>query len=259
MYLLTYLKPKALIALLILACHLPTQAQDCRLSMGWEHWQPYAYKNERDEISGLDIELVTAILDNMNCQLSLKSMPWKRLLSDTEAGKVDLVSGASYTKEREQWAYFTQPYRQETRALFVRKGSSESYAINDLNDLIKTKFKLGLTRGVYNGEAFEKMMAKPEFKKLTQVVSKESINPKKLLKGRIDGYIADAMSGSHTLRELGILDQIEIHPYTIYATDVHVLISKKSNKAERVQQFNNSLIQLQKAGTLQAIIDKYLQ
>ncbi|WP_339668412.1 transporter substrate-binding domain-containing protein [Dasania marina] len=249
----------SLTTLFILCCYLPLQAHSCSLSMGWEEWQPYAYKNASGELTGLDIELVTSILENMNCQLQLKNMPWKRLLNDTKEGNNDLVSGASITEERKQWGQFTLPYRQETRALFVRKGTSEKFAIHQLQDMVSAKFKLGLTRGVYNGDAFAKMMENPEFKKLTQVVSKESINPKKLVKNRIDGYVADAISGSQILRDMGLSDKIEIHPYTIYAADVHVLMSKKSTNPELLEKFNNSLAQLQSEGKLQAIINRYLQ
>ena len=170
----------------------------CSFNMGWEPWKPYQYKNDKGQLTGLDIELVKLIVDNMGCQLHSKQAPWKRQLNETKEGKIDLLAGASMTDERKQWAYFTAPYRQETRALFVRKGESTQYSIHSLQDLVSKQFKLGITHGVYNGEAFKKMMQNPAFKKLTQEVSSENINPKKLIKGRIHGYIADAISGTQT-------------------------------------------------------------
>jgi polar amino acid transport system substrate-binding protein len=41
----------------------PAAAQE--VSMGWEDWQPYQYRNDRQEVTGLDVELMQAIFENM--------------------------------------------------------------------------------------------------------------------------------------------------------------------------------------------------
>ena len=234
-------------------------AKSCSLSMGWESWIPYQFQNKDGVITGLDIDLIRSILNNMECTLDLKNTSWKRLLTQTQKGEIDLVSGASLTEEREKWAYFTAPYRQERRVLFILKGEKHKYPLSNLNDIITSKFKLGVTRGVYNGDEFTKLMQNPSFTKQLQTVSKESINPKKLMKGRINGYIADAISGSQLLREMGLLEKVEIHPLTIHSSDVYVMFSKKSTSEELVKQFNSSLEKLRKTGKHTQIINQYLQ
>ena len=124
--------------------------------------------------------------------------------------------------------------------------------------MINIDFKLGVSRGVYNGETFKNMMSNPAFAKLTQIVSKESINPKKLVKGRINGYVADAISGIQDLKDMGLQDQVEIHPFTIHSSNVYVMLSKKSTSQETVDKFNQSLETLKTNGKQQAVISKYL-
>ena len=45
------------------------------LSMGWEDWQPYQYKDSDGQVTGLDIELSQAIFDNIDYQLTLEETP----------------------------------------------------------------------------------------------------------------------------------------------------------------------------------------
>jgi len=236
-----------------------TAAPSCAYTMGWEQWKPYQYLDESNNLTGLDIELVESILSNMQCELSLKNKPWKRLLVEAEQGSMDIVASASITAERQKWGYFTEAYRYESRVLFVLKGDAERQPLNNLNDVVSTNFRVGIERGAYNGPEFEKLMNNESFSEQIKVVRDESINVKKLLSKRIDGYIGDAISGSQLLRDMKQLDKIEIHPLKIYSSGVYVIFSKLSSSEESIKAFNLSLANLKKNGKHQSIIDKYLE
>jgi len=55
---------------------------DCSFSLGWEDWEPYQYQKSDKKPGGLDIELITAVMENANCRLSYIKLPWKRHLID---------------------------------------------------------------------------------------------------------------------------------------------------------------------------------
>ncbi len=61
--------------------------------MGWESWEPFQYKNDQGEVTGLDIELISAIMGNIDRKISFKEMPWKRHLTLLEGGRVHIAAG----------------------------------------------------------------------------------------------------------------------------------------------------------------------
>ncbi len=231
----------------------------CILTMGWEPWRPYQYLNKKNQLTGLDIELIQAVVINMGCKLKFEKMPWKRLLKQAKDGKVDLVSGATITEERKKWAYFSNPYRTETMGVFVRKNNSSKYPFKSIADITQSKFNLGINSGVYYGSLFKKLMKDPKFKKRIQVVTNYKQNVPKLLLGRIDGFIANVISGVDELRVKNVLDKVELHPMIVSSTTNSVILSKKSVKFEMVDKFNKSLSELKQSGKYEKILNKYLK
>jgi len=233
---------------------------DCEnrtLTLGWEPWRPYQYM-DNDKLTGLDVDLVRAIVEQAGCQIDFKKMPWKRHLVQVEKGKVDLAAGASKTPEREAYAYFTDPYRTESAVMYVRKGEAEKYQLDSLEDLVGSDFKLGVTRGYYYGEAYAEWIKKPEFKQQIDEVSKDSTNYKKLFKERIDGFLADPVSATASLRKEGLLDQVEML-FTVYSDDIFIMVSQASASNDDVTMLNESLATLKQNGTYQKILDNYLK
>ncbi len=137
----------------------------CVLKMGWEPWKPYQYIDENKQLTGLDIDLIRAIVKNMGCEVQLEKTPWRRQLFEAEYGRMHLVASASMTEERKKWAYFSESYREHKRVLFVLKGTVNRYQFESLKDIIGTDFNLGVVRGVYQGEEFARLINSPQFKK----------------------------------------------------------------------------------------------
>jgi len=80
--------------------------------------------------------------------------------------------GASWSKDREEYAYFTLPYRHETVKLFVKKGWSASIKLNTLSDLIGSKYILGvekrlLLRRHLSGASLKIRVSEPTLVKLS--------------------------------------------------------------------------------------------
>ncbi|MBF0118200.1 MAG: amino acid ABC transporter substrate-binding protein [Desulfobacterales bacterium] len=230
-----------------------------KLTMGWEPWDPYQYEDEKKEVKGLDIELIDAIVKNMHCELVLKQMPWKRELNEVKDGNIDLAAGASKTPEREEFAYFSAPYRTESAVMFVRKGEANKYNFLKLEDIMESSFSLGVVNGYYYGEKYTELIKNSNFNKKLDIVANDSFNFKKLMVNRIDGFLVDKISGIARLRKEGILDKVEMHSLPIYSSEICVMFSKKSTKPEEVTAFNKSLDELKANGTYDKILNKYLR
>jgi len=227
------------------------------LSLGWEEWQPYQYKDSNETVTGLDIELVQAIAYNIDHELTLVELPWKRHLKNVEHGRTDLAASASKTPEREAFAFFSEPYRSESVVMYVRKADTEKYQFNSLREIIGTDFILAVTRGYYYGEEYEALKDDPEFTKHIREVNDNQFAQRLLLKNRVDGFLEDPVAATVELREEGLLNKVSVH-MPIYSDDIYVMFSKKSTNPDLVTEFNRSLAELKANGVIDRIMDKYL-
>ena len=159
----------------------------CQLSVGWDPWPPYLFVDDKGQLTGLDKEIATAIAKEAKCTLVFKKRPWKRQLRDVQNGEIDCVTGASKNPKREKYAYFSNAYRSEFVALFVRKGESGKYQIQSLADIPGKSFRLGLSRGYFYGEQYERLSKNQQFNEWIQLTKGDEQNYKKLIKNRIEG------------------------------------------------------------------------
>ena len=99
-------------------------AEPCTLRVGWEPYAPFTFADENGEVTGADIDLITAIADAIGCAIVPVELPWARILKEVEQGTLDLSTSTSRTPERDQWALFSRPYRETEIAIYVRRGET---------------------------------------------------------------------------------------------------------------------------------------
>jgi polar amino acid transport system substrate-binding protein len=218
---------------------------------------PYQHIDQNGRLTGLDVELIQAIFNKMGCQLEYREVPWKQLLPAIKRGQISLAAGASKSKQRMTYAYFSNAYRTESVVLFFRKG--EKYPIKKISDIIKTDLTIGIIKGNYYGKTFEKLMKNKDFNRHVQFVNNDTINIKKTLNSRIDGFLIDKFAGISAINKYGAYNLFQIHPIPISSEDIHVMFSKKACQPIDVKRFNEALDILKKNGVLNSIIHKYFQ
>ena len=228
-----------------------------KLISSWEPWEPYQYM-QLDKVTGLDIQLLTAILNNMDYEVEFLERPWARQLVEIKMGKIDLTGGASKTPEREQYAYFSEPYRTESVVLYILKEKAGKIKISSLDQIAGSSFKLGVTRDYYYGEEYEKLLENPAFRRNLQEVTDEEINYKKLIGGRIDGFLGDPIVSTRGLKKNRLFSKVHVQ-FEVYSDDIYVMFSKKSTSPALVAKFNKSLSELKANGIHKGILNKYLR
>ncbi len=244
---------KALLAFIASLLSLPTYSQ--HLQVGWELWFPYQYRNKAQQLVGLDIDVFKAIIKQANYQASYVELPWQRHLRYIKSGKIDIAFGASYTKERESYAYFTQAYRKEIVKLFIRKNNH--ITLQKLSNLIDSPYIIGIEKGYYYGEEFAQLMLDPSFKKHIKIVLNIEENIDLLLKNKIDGLLADPNTIKAFVKKYRIDNELTEHSLPIYQTDIHIMLSKKTLDTKTLQQFDQAITTLKLNGAVDAIFAKW--
>ncbi|MFY8351159.1 substrate-binding periplasmic protein [Pseudoalteromonas sp. SSM20] len=228
------------------------------LSAGWELWYPYQYHNKNSELVGLDIDAFKAIMKQANLPFTIAEIPWKTHLHFIKTGKVDLAMGASKTAERAEYAYFSEPYREETVKLFVKKGSSDSIKLNKLADLIDSDYIIGVESGYYYGKEYEQLIKQYDFKEnIIEAIDLEQ-NVSLFLKGHLDGLLVDPYTMYAFIKKYQLWDKFEAHPLPIYSADIVIMVSKKSSDESVVSKLNSAINQLKKSGYFSSLQSQWI-
>ena len=232
-------------------------AQSCQLTMGWEPWEPYHYEDIDKQVKGLDIELMEMITAETGCEINFKKGDWKVLLHELKLGEIDLLTGASITEKRKEYAMFSDGYRTESFRLYVRAGEAEKFSSHNMKTLIDNGFRLGVTMDyIYNDEV-NSLQDDPTYADKIIAVSTGLINLSKLYDGVIDGFLEDSVVGSSSIHRQGLEEQIDVHPYVINSGDVHVMFSQTSVDEATINSFNLALAKIKADGRHKLLIDKY--
>ena len=77
---------------------------------------------DTDRISGIDVDIMTAICDKLGYTLKIEDMSFDSVLPSVQEGKVDVgMSGITVTDERMQQVLFSDPYTTSTQVILTRK------------------------------------------------------------------------------------------------------------------------------------------
>ncbi|MBF0225249.1 MAG: amino acid ABC transporter substrate-binding protein [Desulfobacterales bacterium] len=253
--------PKTLKTLLFIlcVCMCGVIANANTLKIGYEDWEPYQFEDANGKLTGVDIDLVSAILDTAGLQYEFKKMPWKRLINDVENGNVDIGMGASITPDREKFALFTEWYRTEGWSLFMRAEDISKYDFKSLEDIEKTGIKLGIVRGYFYGDNIMKLIESLKAKDKIEEVAVTDLNYKKMIKNRIDAFFEDSFVGPLTIRKNNFTGQIKVHPIDLGKDNVYIMLSKKTINDELYQKINEALKKIKESGKHAEILNNYLK
>ncbi|HWR79517.1 MAG TPA: transporter substrate-binding domain-containing protein [Pseudomonas sp.] len=223
------------------------------LTVGWEPWKPFMYRDAEGRLTGLDVELMQAVAQRMDCPLIFVELPFKRHMLELEKGRIDLATSVQFTEQRERYAFYSKPYRSSEMRLVMRAGEPGRYPLTKIEQLRAWPFRLGITRGYFYGPEVEALMANPGQLKFEDVIS-DQVNLAKLEAGRTSGFFVDPIVLAGLAPALG---SVELHPLLIQTTRFHFIASRQSVSAEFMYSFDLALAELQANGALQAIIDRY--
>ena len=95
---------------------------------------PFEYIDENGDIVGFDIDLITAVLENLNYTVEVKDIGWDPLIPSVQAGNIDVIAaGMTITDDREEQIDFSIPYYKANQSMLIKTGSGVE--INQSDDL----------------------------------------------------------------------------------------------------------------------------
>lgn len=226
-----------------------------RYSVG-DEWYPYYY-SKGDSLSGLDIKLTKAIFRNAKIPYTIRKVPSVRAQQNIQFGKSDFLSGASFTEERNRFAYFSIPYRSEEIAILVKRGNRERYAIHSLKEIIEKNIYIGAERGAWYGDEYGTLIEDTLFQKQLKLNANLKDRIQMLQLNRVQMVIDDKNALLSSAAALNLKDSVELLEYRPYSDSVRFMFSRKSVPAELVHKISGSIETLKSDSTLRNIIDSF--
>jgi polar amino acid transport system substrate-binding protein len=186
-------------------------------------------------------------------------LPWARIVREVEQGTLDVSTSTSWTPEREQWALFSEPYRESATAIYVRRGEIPRFALQELADVPAQKLRLGVIVDYYYGEAVAEAVSDPAFAAWLDGAPDYATNIRKLVSGRIDGFLVEDIAVMEAeLERMGMSERVERYPLRIPGEKLRFMFSRKTVEPDTVAKVDAAVAEMRADGRLDAIRAKYL-
>lgn len=216
---------------------------------------PYEYY-ENDKIVGIDAEIAQAIADKLGYELKIEDMDFNSIITAVQSGKADLgMAGMTVTEDRKKNVNFTDSYATGIQSVIVREDSTIT-SVDDFSKMLEEgkNFLIGVqqstTGDIYCSSAPEDGgYGEDHVTKFTAGANAVQA----LLTGKVDCVIIDnepAKSFVEANKGLKILD-------TEYAVEDYAIAISKDNE-KLLEKVNGALKELIADGTVQSIVDKYI-
>ena len=212
-------------------------------------YAPFELQNDKGEIVGFDIDVVTALAKKAGIEVKFVNTPWEGIFNALGQGDRDaLVSSITITEERKQTMDFSTPYF-DAQQLIAVKESSKVAKFDDLKPL-----KVGVQTGTTGDEVVTKLIGKES----TNVKRFEStpLALKELESGGVDAVVADnGVVINYVTNNAGSKFKT-VADNTSFAPEQYGIAVKKGN-TELLEKINKGLAEIKADGTYAQIFAKY--
>jgi len=249
---------KILAVVMLLVNLSPTSAEARSLNMCTHMgFEPYVISS-KNSLSGIDIDIVLALLNNLKQPAEIKAYPWKRLIAEIENGTCDMAFSLFDTDERRAFAdyLFTVPIHYSTFSVFVKRNTNLHF--NRISDFFN--LKIAHNRGFALSIGFEQAIADGKIKRMLFDNADSAI--KMLANGRIHAIIDNEARFRYYLKKQNMLGQIKslTIPFMPHRP-AFLVVSRQSDMPglDKIKaRFERELKKLHLNGTILEITSKYL-
>ena len=203
---------------------------------------PYEYHDGND-IVGIDVDIANAICEDMGASLEITDVAFDSIIPEVQSGKADFAAaGMTVTEDRQTQVDFSDTYATGVQSVIVTEDSD----IASLDDLKGKQIGVqqGTTGDLYSTDDFGEDAVVAYDSGLTAV---QALN-----NGQVDAVVIDNAPAKEFVAAnpgLKVLD-------TSYAEEDYAIGMAKGSALE--DAVNKALEELKADGTLQSIVDKYI-
>lgn len=229
----------------------------CVKTLAWSEDPPHTMRLADGSVGGIEIELHRELLGLLGCELRLLELPFARALAALRLGEVDVIPATLARPEREAFAHFSRPLLQLRNVLFVRRTDLAPTQHQRLAGLVDAGWQLGGQTGVAYGSEFVALLDDPKRRqRIVRLPYRRSLW-QMLARHRLDGVLANELTGMHELRALGLQELIVPSELALSVERGGSAWSRRSTEAEFIERFNSALLSLKASGRYATLLAPY--
>lgn len=172
----------------------PAFASPCTKTVRWELQPPYGVLRPDGERAGYYTDVVRMALARMGCTVSLVDRPWPRGLKELEEGRLDVMPGMLWNRERSRYALFSRGINLSPNLLLLSAEAARRVSLQQLGDLRDTNLRIAIEIGAYYSTEYAALLLDPRFAARLHPVPDRQRAWRMLEGGRVDGVISDEAS-----------------------------------------------------------------
>ena len=231
-------------AMLALGCAASRAQQAPRLYLATEAAAPHSMLDGK-RVVGIGPDTVRELMGRAGIDHTIEMLPWKRAYATALERSDACVFSTTRTPEREARFKWIGPIGEADWVLMGRADSK--LRLNSLTDA------RGYRIGTYNGDARDQYLRERGFD--VDPAPNDTLNPRKLMAGRIDFWAASIRRGSDTLARMGYGGKIV--PVLVFNRIRVYLACNRGVPDALVARMNGALEAMERDGTLQRIVHRY--
>ena len=212
---------------------------------------PFSYTDDKDNLTGYDIEVVKEIGQRAGIEFEFLPTPWDGMFLGLESGKFDMIANQiSKNPEREEKYLFSDDYLVTGAQIIVKKGRTD---INTLEDLKGKKVLICL------GCNYQKILTDFDVNneiKAGNYEGSEVIALEEISNGKIDATIHDRLVAAFFNQKKG-REEIQTVGDIIDTTAIYFVFRKDSQSEEINKRVNKALSEMKADGTLSKLSEKW--
>ena len=211
---------------------------------GNSDFSPYEYINDKNEPDGYNVELTQAIARQLGLNVHIELGQWSDVRRELETGNIDALTGALYSKERDEVFDFSVPHVVISYAVFVRKDST----FKNPMDLMGKE--VIVVKDVYAHD----WLTQNDFTPQVVTVARPEEALQLLSQGRHDCAVLARLHGLDLLRSLNI-DNIKTIGPPVLTQKMGFAV--KAGNADLLAKINEGLYLVQASGEYDRIYRKW--
>jgi polar amino acid transport system substrate-binding protein len=245
---------KTFVGTLILTAFSVT-ANGAELKFNTQDFAPYSF-DVGGSVSGPGVEIISQACAKIDVKCSFALLPWGRAQKEVKAGKAHGMFVIGWNKARHKWVHFSPPILKAEYGFFTH--SSNALAYTDLKDVE------GLTVAVYGPSNTSKSLKALQTKMQSAGMKPIKIDErphdeagfKKLALKRVDAVFSNRDVGFAVAAKVGVKDKVRYAGKT-RELNYYIGLAVEHNDPALLEKFNSAVSELDKAGAIRKILDKY--
>ena len=213
---------------------------------------PYEFRDENNEVAGIDADIAAAIADKLGMELEITDMAFDSLIPALDGGTIDIIlAGMTVTPEREESVNFTDSYATGVQVIIVPEDSD--IAPTEQEDGTMAVDLTGKLIGVQAGTTGDMYCTDDYGQESVRQYDNGALAVSALANGQIDCVVIDNEPAKNYVAANTGLKILE----TEYITEDYAAAIAKDN-TELYEQVNTAIQELKADGTIDEIIGKYI-